>query len=248
MRNPFVHGVGGILSADIAVPEHEREVGFYAQILTTGSNPFWRDDLMNNRGIPIIGLGARVPEYEALPLQWMPHIQVGDVGASVSRALEHGGREIMHGKDEDGASQWAVLSDPAGAAFGLVPVVGDEWELGDQPERAGRIAALSLRVEDVASACAFYEQVIGWSTARTGLDGEFEMRRPDGGASATIGPANDENAGVPSVWILSLPVGDLADSLGRAREGGGEVITGSADAGHAVVRDPVGVCIGLQAG
>lgn len=248
MRNPFVHGVGGILSADIAVPEHEREVRFYAQILTTGSDPLWRDDLINNRGIPIIGLGARVPEYEALPLQWMPHIQVRDVGASVSRALEHGGTEIMHGKDDAGQSQWAVLTDPAGAGFGLVSVVGDEWELGDQPESAGRIAALSLCVPDVASTCAFYEQVIGWSPARSDIDGEFEMRRPDGGSSATVREARDENKGVPPVWILTLPVGDLDESLRRAHEGGGEIIKGSADIGHAIVRDPVGVCIALQAG
>ena len=28
MRKPFVHGVGGVLSADIAVPDHERELDF----------------------------------------------------------------------------------------------------------------------------------------------------------------------------------------------------------------------------
>jgi len=39
MRNPFVAGVGGVLSADIAVPEHERELSFYSRILTTGNAP-----------------------------------------------------------------------------------------------------------------------------------------------------------------------------------------------------------------
>ena len=51
--------VGGVLSADIAVPEHERELEFYSRILTTGENPVWREDLMNNMGMPIIGLGER---------------------------------------------------------------------------------------------------------------------------------------------------------------------------------------------
>ena len=27
----------------------------------------------------------------------------------------------MHGKDDDGKSQWAVLLDPNGAAFGIIP-------------------------------------------------------------------------------------------------------------------------------
>ena len=59
MPSPFASGVGAVVSADIAVPEHEREVRFYSRVLTTGARPLWRDDLMNTRGVPIIGLGAR---------------------------------------------------------------------------------------------------------------------------------------------------------------------------------------------
>ena len=55
MRNPFATGVGGVLSADIAVPDHARELGFYAKVLTTGKAPLWRDDLTNNQGTPVIG-------------------------------------------------------------------------------------------------------------------------------------------------------------------------------------------------
>ena len=32
---PFVTGVGVVLSADIAVPEHEREMRFYSRVLST---------------------------------------------------------------------------------------------------------------------------------------------------------------------------------------------------------------------
>jgi len=247
MRNPFTRGIGGVLSADIAVPEHEQEVRFYSQILTTGSAPLWRDDLMNNRGTPVIGLGARSPEYKALPLQWMPHFQVSDVGASAARALEIGGSELMHGKSEDGQSQWAVLVDAMGAAFGLIPVVGAESEVADQPENVGRISWLTLVVSDVSSTCEFYEQVVGWSTASADVDGGCEMRRPDGVSAAEICRAGGDNAGIPPVWILSLPVDDFEESLRLVREGGGEIIKGSTDAGHAVIRDPVGACIALQA-
>jgi len=247
MRNPFARGVGGVLSADIAVPEHEQELGFYSRILTTGSAPLWRDDLRNNRGAPVIGLGARSAEFEALPLQWMPHFQVSDVGASAARALELGGSELMHGKGEDGQSQWAVLVDPMGAAFGLIPVVGPDPEAADQPENVGRISWLSLVVPDVSSTCEFYEQVVGWSTVPAAVDGGFEMRRPDGVSAAEIRHAGGDTAGIPPVWILSLPVDDLEKSLRLVREGGGEIIKGSTDAGHAVIRDPVGVSMALQA-
>lgn len=248
MRSSFAHGIGGILSADVAVPEHEREVRFYASILTTGSAPLWRDDLMNNRGEPVIGLGERSAEYERLPLQWMPHVQVADVGASAARALELGGTELMHGKDEDGRSQWAVVVDPTGAAFGLIPVVDAESEAADDPERVGCIAWLTLVVPDVASTCAFYEQVVGWSIDAADTDGAALMRRPDGGAAAEIRYASGEDAELPPVWLLGLPVSDFAASLRLVREGGGEVVRGSADSGHAVVRDPVGVHVALQVG
>lgn len=247
MRNPFARGVGGVLSADIAVPEHPQELSFYSRVLTSGSDPLWRDDLMNNRGTPVIGLGARTPEYEALPLQWMPHIQVADVGVSVARALELGGSEVMHGKDEDGQSQWAVLVDPVGAAFGLVSVVGDDWEVPDPPDDVGRISTLTLWVPDVSAACEFYGQVIGWSAVSADRDGRFEMVRPDGVSTAEIRQGDGNPPAIPPVWILGLAVDDLAESLRRVGEDGGEIVQESTEAGHAVIRDPVGVYLGLQA-
>ena len=68
MSDPFVPRVGGILSGDIAVLEHERETRFYSSVLSTGEHPLWREDLMNNLGMPIIGLDERSTEYEILPL------------------------------------------------------------------------------------------------------------------------------------------------------------------------------------
>jgi predicted enzyme related to lactoylglutathione lyase len=247
MRNPFASGVGGVLSADIAVPEHERELGFYAKTLTTGADPLWREDLMNNRGTPVIGLGPRSPEWESLPLQWMPHFQVSDVGASARRALELGGSELLHGRSEEGQSQWAVLVDPAGAAFGLIPVVDAGSVPTDAPETIGRIGWLTLVTPDVPSAREFYEQVVGWSTVADD-DGEgFLLQRPDGGYTGAIRPASPADGEVPPLWLLGLPVGDLEESLRRVREGGGAIVQGSADAGYAVVRDPVGVFVALQA-
>ena len=97
MHKPFVHRVGGVLSADIAVPDHDRELDFYSRVLTTGDEPLWREDLMNNLGMPVIGLGVRTPEYSELPQQWMPHFQVADVAASAASAIELGGKTVeMH--------------------------------------------------------------------------------------------------------------------------------------------------------
>ena len=107
MSDPFLPRVGGVISADIAVPEHERELSFYSRVLSTGENPLWREDLMNNLGVPIIGLGARSAEYAHLPLQWFPHIQVADVAARGERAPDLGRGVLRGAQRDDWKRPWA---------------------------------------------------------------------------------------------------------------------------------------------
>ncbi|MCO6512053.1 MAG: VOC family protein [Aridibacter famidurans] len=254
-------GIGAVASADIAVPEHERELGFYSRVLTTGGDPLWREDLMNNLGMPVIGLGERIPEYEKFPLQWMPHIQVADVEASAASALEMGGSELMHGKDDDGNSQWAVLLDPNGAAFGIVPVVPADQippAEGDASGGAGCIAWLDLTVPDASATRDFYRKVVGWTVEDVDMeDGgerydDYNMLGGDGNPAAGICHARGVNVGLPPVWMIYLPVGDLAESLRFVQEEGGKVIkaTRGADGeyAYAAVEDPVGACLALAAG
>lgn len=263
MTGPFTSRVGGVLSADIAVPEHEREVRFYTRVLGTGEHPLWRDDLMNNLGLPIIGLGARTREYEELPLHWMPHIQVADVGTSVELALHLGGSVLMEAPGEDGMSQWAVLRDPNGAAFGLIPVVPAEAIPEVAASRAasepvGRIAWLDLTVTDAAPTRGFYRDVVGWSVEEVEMkDGDeryadYSMVGADGTPLAGICHARGVNVGLPPVWMIYLPVGDLAESLRRVEEDGGKVLTTmERDDGalaYAAVRDPVGASFALVPG
>ena len=265
MSDLFVARIGGTLSADIAVPEHERESRFYSRVLCTGEQPLWREDLKNNRGMPIIGLGERIPEYSDLPLQWMPHIQVADVAASVGRALDLGGSELMHGKDDDGKSQWAVLLDPNGAAFGIIPVVSrelmpqpDDTAARDLTTGVGCIAWLDLTVSDASDAHEFYRQVVGWSVEEVAMaDGgetypDYNMLGDDGSPAAGVCYARGVNLGLPAIWIIYLPVGDLAESLRRVQEEGGTIIkaTKGSDGAYAsaVIQDPVGACLALVAG
>ncbi|MFK7846293.1 MAG: VOC family protein [Rhodothermales bacterium] len=261
MNDPFFPRIGGTLSADIAVPEHEREVRFYSRVLSTGEKPLWRKDLMNNLGMPVIGLGARSPEYADLPLQWMPHIQVADVAASVERALALGGSQLMHGKDDAGKSQWAVLLDPNGAAFGIIPVVSadavatEAVTTRDPASHVGYIAWLDLTVSDASATRDFYQQVVDWPAQdvemedASGRYADYNMLGGDGEPAAGVCHARGVNLGIPPVWMIYLPVGDLAESLRRVEEEGGKIIkaTRGSDGEYAsaVIQDPVGACLAL---
>ena len=267
MIGSFVPQVGAVFSADIAVPDHARALRFYARVLGTGTHPLWRDDLMNNLGLPIIGLGARDADTAHLPLQWMPHIQVQDVASSTRRAVELGGSELMHSRDPDGASQWAVLLDPTGAAFGIIPVLPSEAvpsEAVSPPDGSdgdgggagmGRIAWLDLTVAHAPGARDFYREVVGWTVHEVSMDdgegayADYAMLAGNGDPVAGVCHARGVNLGLPPVWLLYLPVGDLAESLRRVGAEGGEVVrqrTGEDD-GHpyAVIRDPVGAFVAL---
>jgi len=265
MTDLFVPRVGGVLSADIAVPEHEREVRFYSRVLGTGESPLWRDDLMNNLGMPVIGLGERNADYAHLPLQWMPHIQVADVGASVQRALELGGTELMFAKDDQGIGQWAVLQDPNGAAFGIIPVVAadaiprtDAAPADGATDRVGRIAWLDLTVADASTTRDFYSQVVGWlaQDVAMGKDddpyADYNMLAGDGQPAAGVCHARGGNAGLPPVWLIYLPVGDMTESLVRVEAEGGTIIkaTRKKDGtyAYAVVQDPIGAYVALVPG
>lgn len=260
MSEPFVPGVGAVLSADIAVPEHERELRFYRSVLTTGERPLWGKHGMNNLGIPVLGLGKRTEVYADLPLQWMPHVQVSDVAASVERAAALGGSVLMHDRDGEGRSRWAVLGDPNGAAFGVIPVTPAEAmppaaRSAAGEEGVGRIAWLDLTVPDATATRDFYRAVIGWSVQDVAMEdggegyADYAMLAEDGRAVAGVCHARGVNAGLPPVWLLYLPVGDLPGSLRRVPEAGGEVVrTREGEDGapaYAVIRDPVGVYLAL---
>lgn len=256
----FEPSVGGVVSADIAVPEHEREVQFYSRVLTTGENPLWREDLMNNQGTPIIGLGAHSAEYDCLPLQWMPHIQVASVSTSVEHALKLGGSELMHGKDDEGKSQWAVLLDPNGAAFGLIPVVSaDELPQTDGAKGSvGHIAWLDLTVPNATATRDFYKQVVNWSVQDVKMEdagehyADYSMTSGNGKSAAGVCHARGVNQGIPPVWMIYLPVGDLSESIRRVREGGGKIIKEmrgeDGQYSYAMIQDPVGAHLALMPG
>jgi uncharacterized protein len=176
-----------------------------------------------------------------------------------------GGSELMHGRDDDGRSQWAVLLDPNGAAFGLVPAEAAEPSpptgAGASPggaARAGGISWLDLTVPDAPATRDFYGQVVGWSVRDVAMEeageryADYSMLGADGRPAAGIRHARGVNLALPPVWMIHLPVGSLAESLRRAEEEGGRVITATrgtdGEYAYAAVQDPVGACLALVSG
>jgi predicted enzyme related to lactoylglutathione lyase len=171
----------------------------------------------------------------------------------------------LHGRGDNGKSQWAVLLDPNGAAFGIIPVVsedeippGEGTASGDGAVNTGCISWLDLTVPIASESRDFYQAVVGWSVQDIEvLDAnerytDYKMLGDDGNPAAGVRHARGMNLGLPPIWMLYLPVGDLAESVRRVREGGGKIIkeaTGADGAyAYAVVQDPAGAVLALVPG
>jgi predicted enzyme related to lactoylglutathione lyase len=145
---------------------------------------------------------------------------------------------------------------PVVAAEGVRPPEGVPSR--DTPEPMGCISWLDLTVSDASATRDFYRQVVGWSVQDVEMEdaseryADYNMVCDDGNPAAGICHARGVNLGLPPIWLIYLPVGDLAESLRRVREGGGKIIkeTTGADGrdAYAVVEDPVGATLALVPG
>jgi predicted enzyme related to lactoylglutathione lyase len=81
---------------------------------------------------------------------------------------------------------------------------------------------------------------------------DYNMLGGDGTPAAGICHARGTNLGLPPVWMIYLPVGDLDESLRRVSEHGGEVIKAvrgsDGEYAYAAIQDPVGARLALVAG
>jgi uncharacterized protein len=64
--------------------------------------------------------GAFPPQMDGIPPHWEVYFNVSDCDASLARAVELGGRELVPAYDVAGVGRTAMLRDPQGALLGLL--------------------------------------------------------------------------------------------------------------------------------
>ena len=119
----------------------------------------------------------------------------------------------------------------------------------EQP--TGAIVWKDLTVEDASAVRDFYSEVVGWrhEAVDMGEYSDFNMLAAEGGPpQAGICHARGPNAAMPAQWMLYVSVDDVAASVRRAVELGGEVVDGPRTMGEhhfAVIRDPAGAVLAV---
>jgi predicted enzyme related to lactoylglutathione lyase len=103
----------------------DRAVTFYETVFgwTHSEQPFGEGEVytqLEHDGVPLAGALEMNPMIPAeTPSYWLIYFNVNDVDARFQKVLELGGREMVGPQDMPGG-RFAIVSDPQGAAFGIL--------------------------------------------------------------------------------------------------------------------------------
>lgn len=195
----------------------------------------------------VAAIAPQSPDLAAAgaPPMWNTYLAVDSVDDAATKVEAAGGQVAMAPFDVMDAGRMAFVLDPSGAAVAL-------WQANTHigaslVNEPGTVTWNELITTD-PSVTAFYEQVVGLTTAAmddTGIGGYTLFQaggQPVGGTTAPQMP------GVPNHWHVYFAVADADASAAKVTGLGGSVLTEPFDtpAGRmAVVRDPQGATFSI---
>lgn len=167
------------------------------------------------------------------PPNWLVYLAVDNADATAAATREAGGSVLMEPADIPGTGRFAVLTDPQGAAFGVLeplPMDAPPTASAFDQSRHGHGNWHELMTADVPAALEFYSGLFGWTKSLTmemGEMGVYQLFAHDG---VDIGGIQGLGASPMPFW---LPYFGTQDGIGvthdRIREAGGTVHHGPAD-------------------
>jgi predicted enzyme related to lactoylglutathione lyase len=174
-------------------------------------------------GRDVAGVSPRMEDGQ--PTAWATYVSVDDAAAAVSKVEAAGGTKLTDPIDVMGMGTMAVLTDPAGAVFGVwqpETFVGSELV-----NETGAFGWNELGTRDTAGAKEFYGAVFGWSAAdedspRVGTYTIWKV-----GEAMVGGMLDADVAGIPAEvpphWLVYFTVEDTDAAVEKAKGAGGEV-------------------------
>ncbi|MDF0528949.1 VOC family protein [Tsukamurella sp. 8F] len=191
---------------------------------------------------------------------WSVYFKVDDAAASVVSAQTAGATVLAPASPVGDLGVMAVLADPAGGAFGL-------WQSGTHigfTERGthGTPYWFDEMSMDYAASTEFYRSAFGWELNEIGSGGDPAAVGPDHYSEVYVGSGEDRQSvagimsaagmfgsGAPSFWQVYITVDDVAGTVARVDELGGEILMPGEVTPWgtlASVKDPMGaaICLG----
>lgn len=229
----MVHGLdatqdfyGGLFGWDFS--PGPRQLGPYVRALIDGKE--------------VAGIG-RLPAERQLPIAWTPYMATDDADATVETIRSCGGTVGVGPLDAEDAGRLAVVTDPAGAVFGV-------WQPTAHSGTAvygthGTPVWNELLTTETSAVGKFYQAVFGYELeAIVSADYDYVTLHLEGRPVASlhgVGHALPRDRG--SHWMTYFEVEDIDDAARRVAELGGHVLYPPREASSgrlATVADPEG--------
>jgi len=126
---------------ELATRGVEKAAAFYQAVfgwsVKVGSDggPVYRELTPPGAGAPQGGMMELTPQHGPVPPHWLIYFTVADCDAGAARAQALGGKVLVPPMDIPKVGRFAVLADPAGAAFALIQLALDPTH-GHEPAPA----------------------------------------------------------------------------------------------------------------
>ena len=239
--------IGTVAWVDLQTPDLDKARRFYGELLgwsfIGGDDPntgFYTTAQI--RGRKVAGLVKSSGQIKAPP-SWTVYFATDNADDLVRRAKDAGGSVLMPPMDVMEHGRMALLTDPAGATFGI-------WQAKQHPgaeivDEPGAMTWHEVYSHDVTKAREFYAQVFGLEQER--LDSPsmeyWTLHKGD----KTVGGVMQMTAGMPrdlpSHWNTYFAVADADASAKRVTALGGKVMQPPFDTPYgrmSTVVDPLG--------
>jgi predicted enzyme related to lactoylglutathione lyase len=200
-------------------------------------------------GRPVAGLMRNDPQWNS-PDCWATYFHTADIKATMAKATAAGAVSCVDAMEVKDKGWMGVLTDPAGAVFGLWQPAGHQgFEVVKEP---GSPVYFSLMTRDYGKALDFYREVFGWQTETVSDTDEFRYSTANFDGDALLGVMDgttDLPEGVPSHWDYFLGADDVDKTVQLIVDNGGSVIRAAEDTPYgrlAAVADPTGAGFNLS--
>lgn len=183
------------------------------------------------------------------PPNWTNHVTVADADVTAGRAAELGGTVLVKPMDAMGLGRYAILTDPAGAAFALWQPIKDIG--ATRVNDPGCMSWNDLVTPDPQGAIAFYTALFDWQIDEIPEAHGYCVIRNAGRSNGGIMPASLMGGEVPPHWLPYFNAGVMDERLAVAEEAGANVIVPPrpVPAGRfALLQDPQGAYTALFEG
>ncbi|GAB2529988.1 VOC family protein [Nocardia heshunensis] len=197
-------------------------------------------------------VSAENPDGTVKPAVWLPYFAVPDTKSTVTAAVEAGAQVFVPPTDVFGRLEFAILTDPDGAPYGVSQPFTDpgteRWAQVNNPTWVQYAA-----VRTPADAMAHYAEVLGltyrnaaWETA---TENAYQALSAPG--TGEFGGAHRAAPGEPApFWSLVIRVADADAIAERAVTLGGKIVQEPHDnpgpSRLAVLADPAGAVFSIM--